>query len=153
MIADLTEADLPAAAIYNHYVATSTATFHTASESDDDFRSQVFFDHPVHGSLALHDGDELLGYGIVAPFKSRCGYRGTAELTVYLATGTTGRGLGGQLLIALEERARSVGLRTVIGTRSAPRTPPAFACSSGRATKRPATTKLSAKNSAAFSTS
>ncbi len=59
-------------------------------------------------------GGGLAGYLLVQQFKSRCAYRDTAEVTVYLAPDRLGRGLGAAALAYAEEHARTVGLHALL---------------------------------------
>jgi phosphinothricin acetyltransferase len=105
-----------AAAIYNHYVATSTATFQTEPVTPAEWAAEATGGEPGrHGAWALSDPEgTLAGYVLVQPFKSRCAYRDTAEVTVYLAPGATGRGLGAAALRHVDEHATAAGLHALI---------------------------------------
>ena len=117
MIRALTAADAPVAAtIYNHYVPTTTATFQTEPVTPDEWLAEANAGEPGrHGAWAVApDGAGLAGYLIVAPFKSRCAYRDTAEVTVYLDPDATGRGLGREAVAFAEEHARAAGLHALL---------------------------------------
>ncbi|HEX8004406.1 MAG TPA: GNAT family N-acetyltransferase [Mycobacteriales bacterium] len=156
MIRPLLPGDAPAAAaIYNHYVAETTATFQTEPLDAAGWLAEATAGEPGrHGAWALTaaaapgdaaagsasddaaghaapgdaapgeagggaeagpapDGD-LLGYLLVAPFKGRCAYRDTAEVTVYLDAAACGRGLGRAALAFAEEHARAAGLHALL---------------------------------------
>ena len=112
----LAAADLDAArAIYNHYVETSTATFHDEPLTAAEFAAMVdTAGSERHGVWGIRASDELGGYVQVSPFKSRCGYRDTAEVTVYLRPDATGRGLGAAALQHAESFARGAGLHALL---------------------------------------
>lgn len=119
VIRPLTPADAePAAAIYNHYVATSTATFQTEPLTAGEWLTEATAGTPGrHGAWAVTDDDDddtLVGYVIVAPFKSRCAYSGTAEVTVYLDPAAHGRGLGREAASFAERHARKAGLHALL---------------------------------------
>jgi phosphinothricin acetyltransferase len=104
-----------AAALYNHYVATSTATFQTDPLTPEQWAADAVTGEPGrHGAWAVEDGDGFAGFLLVQPFKTRCAYRDTAEVTVYLAPERTGRGLGAAAVTAAEEHARAAGLYTLL---------------------------------------
>lgn len=94
------------ARIYNHYIANSTATFHTMELGLDGIRDIVFTGNPRFKSFAIKNGDRICGYSILSPFKKREAYDGTAEVTVYLEEGCIGRGIGGKALAHLEKVAK-----------------------------------------------
>jgi phosphinothricin acetyltransferase len=104
-----------AAAIYNHYVETSTATFQTEPVTAAEWAADSTGGDPDrHGAWALADDSTLVGYVLVQPFKSRCAYRDTAEVTVYLAPDATGRGLGSAALAHVDDHAATHGLHALI---------------------------------------
>jgi phosphinothricin acetyltransferase len=114
VIRPLVAADHPAAAaIYNHYVATSTATFATEPLTPEQWAAEVTAGDPArHGVWAL--GEPLAGYLVVSPFKTRCAYEQTAEVTVYLDPEQTGRGLGRAAVAFAGEHAARAGLHALL---------------------------------------
>ena len=65
-------------------------------------------------------GGALLGYAYAAVFRDRPAYRYTIETTVYLPTGTQGRGNGRQLYDALIDTVRAQGFTHAIGVIALP---------------------------------
>jgi L-amino acid N-acyltransferase YncA len=116
VIRPLTAADHDAAAaVYNHYVETTTATFQTTAVTSGEWAAESLGGEPGrHGAWAVEDGGAFAGYVLVTPFKSRCAYRDTAEVTVYLAPGRTGRGLGREALRFVDEHAGGPGLHALL---------------------------------------
>lgn len=116
MIRPLLPADFEAAArVYNHYVETTTATFQTSPVTPDEWAAESTGGEPGrHGAWAVDDDGAFAGYVLVTPFKSRCAYRDTAEVTVYLAPGRTGRGLGREALAFADDHARAAGLHALL---------------------------------------
>jgi phosphinothricin acetyltransferase len=118
VIRPLLAGDAPAAtAIYNHYVATTTATFQTEPLTTDAWLAEATAGEPGrHGAWAVTDdaAGGVVGYVLVSPFKGRCAYRDTAEVTVYLDAAAHGRGLGRAALAFAEEHARAVGLHALL---------------------------------------
>lgn len=101
------EADLePLLAIYNDYVRTSTATFHIAELNPDEFRAIMLPGYPRFGTWTVTVDGVLAGYAILARYKPREAYDGTAEVTVYLGPSFVGRGLGRAAVEFIEARAR-----------------------------------------------
>lgn len=101
--------------IYNHYVLHTTATFQEVPLDAGAFEDLVRFPDPRFGSWALlrEDGG-LVGYAVLGPFKGRCAYRYTSEVSIYLAPGETGKGLGSAAADFLEARARERGFHALI---------------------------------------
>lgn len=109
-------ADLPfIAAVMNHYIVTSTCTFHLEPRTPEDYAAW-FRDrtdaHPV--TVAALDGDTA-GFGYLSPWRPREAYRRSVEGSVYVHPDRQRRGIGRALLTDLIERARSLGHRTLIG--------------------------------------
>ncbi|MGH3582024.1 MAG: GNAT family N-acetyltransferase [Mycobacterium sp.] len=111
-----TTADLPAIAeIYAHYVATSVATFELEAPDADEWhrRFEAIVDAGLPFVVTERDG-AVAGYAYCAPWKTRPAYRATVEDSVYVAPGAVGTGCGAELLAALLDRSRAVGVREVI---------------------------------------
>lgn len=102
-------------AIYNYYVTHSTCTYQieleTAAERAAWFRDRSDL-HPV--TVAEREGI-VIGWAALSPWKSRCGYARSAEASVYIHHEHHRRGAGKALLIDLIDRAKALGLHTVIG--------------------------------------
>ena len=104
------------AAIYNHYVDTSTATFEL-SRVDPGAMAARMADVASHGLpwlVAEADG-VVVGYAYAGRWRAREGYRHSVESSIYLSPDATGRGLGAQLYQALIERLRALDVHAVIG--------------------------------------
>lgn len=100
--------------IYNHYVATSTATFQLEPESSAERRR--WFDahderHPV--TVAEHEG-RIAGWASLSRFNAREGYRMTVESSVYVHHEHHRRGIGKLLTSDIVRRARELGHHTII---------------------------------------
>jgi phosphinothricin acetyltransferase len=106
--------------IYNHYVRTSTCTFHEVAESPAD-RQRWLEEHT--GShvvlVAEEEAGTIVGWASLSRFHPRPAFRFTVEDSVYLRDDCRGRGLGGKLLAELMAHAARSGVRTVIAAISA----------------------------------
>ena len=103
------------AAIYNHYVLTSTATFDTEPKSAEDRRRWLVERDPRHPVLVAEREGLVLGWASLGPWNPRPAYRNTAEVGVYVAADEHGRGVGGRLVRQVIEAARAGGLHALIG--------------------------------------
>ena len=111
----LTEADLPdVLAVYNHYILHSTATYHIAPITLDRMRGITDPARARFRSFSIRENGALIGYFGLEPFSDREGFDRTAEVTLYLAPGHTGRGIGCEAVRFLEEAARREGLHTLV---------------------------------------
>lgn len=103
------------AAIYNHYVATSSITFEESPVPVDDMARRI---EEVGASLPWYVAEEngaLLGYAYATPWRARSAYRYSVESTVYVSPAHARRGVGTQLYGALLAELRARGLRVVLG--------------------------------------
>lgn len=107
-------------AIYNHYVLTSTCTFHETAEAVVD-RERWLEEHTdSHVVLVAEEADgAIVGWASLSRFHPRPAFRFTVEDSVYLREDRRGRGLGGKLLTELLVHAAKSGVRTVVAAISA----------------------------------
>jgi phosphinothricin acetyltransferase len=102
------KADLVAlTAIYNHYVRETPITFDTAVFTPEERRPWLL-SHPEDGPHLLKvavaaDSQEILGYATSSPFRPKAAYATSVEVSVYLAPGAGGHGVGTLLYKALFE--------------------------------------------------
>jgi phosphinothricin acetyltransferase len=102
--------------IYDWYVMNSTATFHTEPIGLDELREFVYVNHPLYRSYMILSSQRIAGYCHITHHKKRQAYNRTAEITLYLKPEFTKKGIGRHALAFLEQQARSVGLKNLIGT-------------------------------------
>lgn len=110
MIRAMTEADWPAVArIYGEGIETGNATFET------DVPDWPGWDASHHGPcrLVFEEGGEVLAWAALSPVSRRPVYRGVAEVSIYIAPGARGRGIGAELLGALIEASEEEGFWTL----------------------------------------
>lgn len=101
------EADVAALLpVYNHYVRTDTATFHTEEIDAGTFRALLFPGYPRYDSWVIWSEGKRLGYVILARYKPREAYDGSAEVTIYLDPACARQGVGSAALTFVEARAR-----------------------------------------------
>src|SRR5271170_2749727 len=84
--------------IYNHYVLHSTCTYQEDLEPLDG-RRQWFSHHgDKHPVLVAEAGGQVVGWGSLSPYNTRCGYRRTVENSVYVHHQHHRLGIGSLLL-------------------------------------------------------
>lgn len=116
VIRQATEEDLPAVLSISNDAALSTAAnFAIAAETLDmwqrDFRE-------VHAMLPWFVADldaEIVGFAKASPWKGRCAYAYSAEISVYVKPSHHRRGLGRRLYTRLLETLQRQGYRSVLG--------------------------------------
>ncbi|MCB1621379.1 MAG: N-acetyltransferase [Thiothrix sp.] len=125
MIHPATPADAAAIVkLYNHYVLNTTITFEEQPLTAATMAQRM---HAVQGEaglpwLILKQDGVPAGYAYAGRWMSRSAYRFTVEVTVYLAAGQAGRGLGRALYEALFAELRQRRLHTVLGIIALPNT-------------------------------
>jgi L-amino acid N-acyltransferase YncA len=106
------------AAIYDHYVLSSVATFEVDPvpvwEWSGRFSSVQAGGMPF--LVAQDASGTVVGYAYAAPWKTRAAYRWTVEDSVYVAPAAAGRGVGRALLSALLDELVAAGARQVVAT-------------------------------------
>lgn len=110
------ETDIEAiAAIYAHYVQSSTATFETEVPSCADMAARR---HDVQAKnlpyIVLTVGGEVMGFAYANWFKPRAAYRFTCENSIYLHKDAAGKGWGKLLLAELLAQLERGGIRKVM---------------------------------------
>jgi len=101
--------------IYGHHVLNGVATFEITPPDRDEWERRL---HNVASAglpfIVADVGGAVAGYAYCVQWKSRPAYRHTVEVSIYLAPGALGRGLGGRLLDALLACCSEAGIRQVI---------------------------------------
>lgn len=103
-------------AIYNHYILNSTATFHSGKLSRNDLEEFLFISHPKYPSFLITENGGMIGYCFLTQYKKRQAYDRSAELSIYLKPGYTGKGIGLSALLHLEAAAKEAGIHVLVGT-------------------------------------
>jgi phosphinothricin acetyltransferase len=104
------------AAIYNHYVTTTIATFEEAAVAAPEMadRMAAIGSTPLPWLAAVKD-DRIVGYAYAAKWKQRAAYRFSTEVTVYVHPDLGGSGVGSALYGRLLPALQSCGVHAVIG--------------------------------------
>ncbi len=102
------------AAIYNHAVLHSTATFDLKPQTAD-ARRRWLTSEAVRLALVAERAGVVVGWAALLRWSERGAYAGTAETSVYVAPAEQASGVGSALAEALLARAAGLGLHVVIG--------------------------------------
>mgnify|MGYP001812776637 CR=1 FL=1 len=109
------------AGIYNHYIAHTVVTFEEDPVSGGEIAARIGETGEAGLPwLVAEEGGAVVGYAYASKWKGRCAYRYSVEVTVYLAPGSDGRGLGTSLYRELFDRLRQCGMHTAMGGISLP---------------------------------
>lgn len=110
------DADLEAInAIYNHEVLTGVATWDEEPWTSA-ARAAWFEERAARGDTVLvaERAGRVVGFGYLAPYRARSGWRFTAEDTLYIAPDAQRSGVGTFILEALITAARDDGLHALV---------------------------------------
>jgi L-amino acid N-acyltransferase YncA len=102
------------AAIYNHYVLNSTATFDTQPKTDEDREWWLSDRDPRHPVIVAERDGEVVGWAALGPYRERPAWVHTSEVAVYVADSQRGSGVGSRLLQALVDEGRGLGLHALV---------------------------------------
>ena len=103
--------------IYNDIILTTTAVYdyrpHTQPMRQQWFDSKREQGFPV---FVAEEGDEILGFSSIGPFRNWAAYKYSVENSVYVAKEKRGKGIGKLLLPPLIEAAKKLEMHTVIAS-------------------------------------
>jgi phosphinothricin acetyltransferase len=115
-IRDATAADAPAiGAIWNPIVRDTVVTFWPNERSDSEIARLIAERQAAGWAFLVAEAAEVLGFASYFQFRGGPGYARTMELTINIAPGVRGQGVGRDLLQALEARATAAEVRVMIG--------------------------------------
>lgn len=103
------------AAIYNHYVTTTTISFEEQEVPVAEMAQRITEVGAKLPWLVFEQDGAVLGYAYATPWRARSAYRFSVESTVYVAAGHGGKGIGSALYRSLIGALRERGLHVVIG--------------------------------------
>jgi phosphinothricin acetyltransferase len=107
----MSESDWPEVRqIYEEGLATGVGSFETDPPSWEQWNAARL----LHSRLVARD-DGVVGWAALSPFSKRTCYAGVAEVGIYVAARSRGRGVGRELLQALISSAESHGIWTLQG--------------------------------------
>lgn len=95
--------------IYEEGIATGFATFETNVPNYETWDAV----HMTACRLIATENGKVLGWAALSPVSSRCVYGGVAEVSVYIAKDSRGKGVGQLLMKALIKESEAEGLWTI----------------------------------------
>jgi L-amino acid N-acyltransferase YncA len=110
-------------AIYNHYVRTSTCTWHLTEETEEGRAAWLRNRSPAHPAMVIELGGKVVGWGSISTYNTRQGWSGTVEDSIFIDHAYHGKGLGKLMLQELLRRAEAIGHTSVIARISGEQTP------------------------------
>jgi|SoiMethySBSTD1v2_1073268.scaffolds.fasta_scaffold73284_2 phosphinothricin acetyltransferase len=100
--------------IVNHYIETTAINFRGAPQTPEEWLRDFRELRTRYPWLVAEAGGEVLGMAYAGPWKTRAAYDWCAEVTVYVAHETRGRGVGRALYRRLFELLDQQGYRTAV---------------------------------------
>jgi len=110
------ESDLPQLlTIYNEIILNTTAVYDYEPHSME-MRRQWFHAKKEQGFpvFVAKDGERILGFSSIGPFRAWAAYKYSVENSVYVAANARGQGVGKLLLAPLIDAAGKLRLHTII---------------------------------------
>lgn len=113
--------DFPAIVeIYNWAIAHTAATFKTEPDTLESIMASWQRHADVYPWFVAQQEGSVIGFTMASPFSNRCGFVGTAELTVYVHPDHTGRGVGKALYATLVSALEAQGFKTLLAVIAMP---------------------------------
>ncbi len=109
--------------IYAPYVGNSAISFEEETPSPEEMRARIGRVSAAYPWLVCEEAGRVIGYAYASKWKERAAYRFTAETTVYVAGGATGRGIGSLLLGGLVAELRRGDTHALIAVIALPNEP------------------------------
>jgi len=111
--------------IYNPEVIETTVTFDLVPRTLEEQKAWILAHQVTHPCIvAVNDeddlgeiganGDKILGFAVVSPYRERPAYFTTVENSVYVHRGARGRGVGQKLMEELVKTATESGFHSII---------------------------------------
>ncbi|MCF8405708.1 MAG: GNAT family N-acetyltransferase [Bacteroidales bacterium] len=108
--------------IYNHYILHDIFTFEEKPVPESEMKERINTSTKFPW-IVFEEGDAILGFAYASEWKSRCAYKYSAESTIYLRRGYTGKGIGRGLYTELFNRLIPFNIHAIIGGIALPNNP------------------------------
>jgi len=95
--------------IYQQGMDTNLATFQTVCPTWEEFDNSHF----EKCRYVILQESTIIGWIALSPISNHCGYRGVAEISIYIDANYAGKGLGSQLLTYIIEVSEQLGYWTL----------------------------------------
>src|SRR5438034_605957 len=100
--------------IYNLEVTTTTVTFDLVPRSLEEQERWLAAHAGAHPAVVATEGEDVVGFGSLSPYRDRPAYATTVEDSVYVRRDRRNRGVGRRLLDELLRLAGDHGFHTVV---------------------------------------
>jgi L-amino acid N-acyltransferase YncA len=106
--------------IYNYYIINTPISFEEEPVTADEMKRRVESVLKNYPWLVYEEGGEILGYAYASQWRTRSAYRFSAESTVYVKHGITGRGIGSELYAQILKELENRSVHAVLSIISLP---------------------------------
>lgn len=101
--------------IYNHYIANTVITFEETPLKVSEMTQRVNACTQRYPWLVCEQDGQIVGYAYASTWRERAAYKHTAESTVYVRAGCSGKGHGKALYAALLQALMQLDCHVVLG--------------------------------------
>lgn len=101
-------------AIYNPYVLETHFSFETEAVGEADMRSRIEELYTRLPFFIAESDERLIGYAYASPWKGRCAYAHSVEVSIYMDLNARGKGIGRQLYERLINELSSAAMHSLI---------------------------------------
>ena len=98
------------AALYRYYVEETAISFEYAAPDAAEFRRRIEKTTAGYPYFVAVQNGEIVGYAYAGPFIPRAAYDCSAELSIYVKRGETGKGIGKLLYHTMERALKKQGI-------------------------------------------
>lgn len=102
------------AEIYNYYIENTHHTFETEPIGSIEMQKRINETIENYPFFVCGEGGEIFGYAYAAPYKSRCAYKSSAEVSVYVKNNLRQKGVGRMLYEKLFEELLQTDVHAII---------------------------------------
>lgn len=102
------------AEIYNFYVRNTHHTFETEPVGCEEMQNRIGEIVENYPYFVAEEIDEILAFAYAAPYKTRCAYKSSIEVSVYVKNGLKGKGVGTKLYERLFEEIKQTETHAII---------------------------------------
>jgi L-amino acid N-acyltransferase len=105
---------IPVIDIYNYYVKTSTAAYPSESVEYDYYTRFLDISKNYPAFAVINESKDVIGFCMLSDYIAHNSFRSTASLTYFLSPEYTGKGIGSQCILKLEEEAKKREITNLI---------------------------------------
>lgn len=111
------------ARIYNHYILNTTVTFEEQPVTSQIMSQRIKNIQTSQPWIVLKNDSHIQGYAYLGPYHTRCSFRYTWEVSIYLDHTQCTKGLGTTLMTELLHLMNKDTVHTLIGSIALPNEP------------------------------